>query len=74
MERLTRLNGWQLLAALLGIGLATALAVWGGVWVLWTIRPILAALSAVGAVAWITFALRRHRSRTDWRGEEWLGS
>lgn len=74
MERLNRLNGWQLLAALLGIGLVVALGVWCLVWVFWTIRPILATVSALGVVAWIMYALRRHRSRSEYRGEEWLGS
>ena len=74
MERLNRLKAWQLLAVLLAFGLAVALAVWVLVWIMWTIRPILAAVTALGAVGWVLYAIRRHRDREHWRGEEWLGS
>jgi len=74
MERLNRLNRWQLSSALLGIGLGTGVAVWAIVWVAWTIRPILAAACALIAVGWTTYGLRRHRDLDRRRSEEWLGS
>jgi Flp pilus assembly protein TadB len=77
MERLTRLNrlnAWQLLAALLGLGLGVGFVVWALIWVMWTIRPILTVVVAIGTVGWVLYALRHHRRREEWRGEEWLGS
>jgi hypothetical protein len=74
MERLNRLNAWQLLAVLLGLGLGAGLTVWALIWVLWTIRPILAAVAAFGTVGWLVYALRHYRRGEEWRGEEWLGS
>ena len=74
IEKLDALKAWQLLVALLAIGVAAALAVWGLVWVLWMIRPILAAAGAFGAVAWLLYALHRRRRSAEWRGQEWLGS
>jgi fatty acid desaturase len=74
IEKLDALKAWQLLLALLGLGVVTALTVWGIVWVMWTIRPALAAAGAVVAVAWTLRALHRHRRNRDWAGSEWIGS
>jgi len=74
IEKLDALKAWQLLLALLGLGVVTALAVWGLVWVIWTIRPLLAAAVGFGAVTWTLYALHRFRRSREWRGQEWLGS
>ena len=74
IQKLDTLKAWQLMLALLGLGVATALVVWGLVWVVWTIRPILAAVAGVCAVAWVLRTLHRHRHARDWVGEEWIGS
>ena len=74
IEKLDALKAWQLMLALLGLGVVTALAVWGVVWLMWTIRPILAAAGAVAAVGWTLLALHRHRRGRDWSGSEWIGS
>lgn len=71
IAKLDALRAWQLLLVLLALGLSAALGTWGLVWVLWTIRPLLAAAGAVGAVAAVLLALHRHRRRTH---EEWIGS
>lgn len=68
IEKLDGLDGWQLTLTLLGLGLVTALTVWGLVWVVWTIRPLLAACAAVGAVGWVLYSLHRHRRDSDWIG------
>jgi hypothetical protein len=47
---------------------------WCLVWVVWAIRPLLAAAAAIASVGWALLALRRHRSRNDWHEEEWIGS
>jgi hypothetical protein len=74
MAKLAALNHWQRMIVLLALGTATALAVWCLVWVAWTVRPLLAAAAAFAVVGWLIVALRRHRSRTDWHEEEWIGS
>jgi len=68
MKKLDALKAWQLLLALLAMGVAAALTAWGLVWVAWTIRPLLAAAAAIGSVAWTLFALHRHRQDSDWVG------
>jgi hypothetical protein len=72
--KLDALKGWQLMLALLGLGVVTALSVWAFVWVLWTIRPFLALAAAVSAVGWVLYHLHRHRRDRDWSGQEWIGS
>ena len=72
--KLDALKAWQLTLALLGLGVVTALSVWLFVWVLWTIRPFLAAAAAVSAVGWVLLQLHRHRKNRDWSGQEWIGS
>jgi hypothetical protein len=74
IRRLSTLEAWQLLLVLVALGLAVACAVWLLVWVLWIIRPILAAAVAIGAVAWTLYALQRRRRTEEWSGQEWLGS
>jgi len=74
IAKLDALKAWQLTLALLGLGVVTALIVWAFVWVIWTIRPFLAAASAVAAVGWVLYSIHRHRRSPDWAGEEWLGS
>jgi len=74
IEKLDALKAWQLVLALLGLGVVTALSVWAFVWVIWTIRPFLAAAAAVSAVGWVLYALHRHRRGRDWSGQEWIGS
>jgi hypothetical protein len=74
MAKLAALNAWQLMVTLLALATAAALAVWALVWVMWTIRPVLAAAAALLAVGWTLVGLRRHRARADWHGEEWIGS
>lgn len=55
-------------------GVVTALIVWAVVWVIWTIRPFLAAGAAIAAVGWVLHSIQRHRRSRDWSGEEWIGS
>jgi hypothetical protein len=74
MAKLAALNAQQLIAVLLALGAAAALVVWGLVWVMWTIRPLLAAPASLAAVAGALYALRRHRLSADWHSQEWLGS
>jgi uncharacterized membrane protein len=74
IEKLEALKAWQLMLALLALGVGVALVVWGLVWVLWMIRPLLAAAGGLGAVGWTLYVLRRHRRREEWSGQEWLGS
>jgi hypothetical protein len=74
IQRLSALKPWQLLLTLVALGTAVALGVWLLVWALWIIRPILAAVAAIGAVGWTLFALQRRRRREEWSGQEWLGS
>jgi Flp pilus assembly protein TadB len=74
MTKLAALNVWQLLVALLALAAGVGLAVWGVVWVVWTIRPLLACAAALTAVGWVLYALRRHRARADWQADGWIGS
>lgn len=74
MAKLAALNPWQRMIVLLALGAAAALAVWGVVWVAWTVRPLLAAAGALATVGWVLVGLRRHRARDDWHGKEWIGS
>lgn len=74
IEKLDALKAWQLMLALLGLGVVTALIAWGLIWVIWTIRPLLAAAAALATVGWTLYALHRHRRSRDWSGEEWIGS
>jgi hypothetical protein len=74
IKKLDALKGWQLSLAMLGLGVVIALAVWGSVWILWTIRPLLAAGAALAVVARTLHALHRHRRSRDWSGSEWIGS
>jgi len=74
IAKLDALRAWQLMLALVGLGVGTALAVWGFVWVIWTIRPLVAGAAAILAVAWTLYAIHRHRRSEEWHGEEWLGS
>lgn len=74
IAKLDALKGWQLMLILLGLGVVTALIVWAFVWVIWTIRPFLAAASAIVAVGWVLHSIHRHRRSRDWSGQEWLGS
>lgn len=74
IQKLDALKAWQLMLALLGLGVVTALTVWAAIWVIWTIRPFLAAAAAVSAVCWTLVLLHRHRRSRDWSGQEWIGS
>jgi hypothetical protein len=74
IQKLDTLKAWQLLLVLLGLGVVTALVVWGLVWVMWTIRPLLAAAAGIAVVAWLLVALHRYRRRREWSSQEWLGS
>jgi hypothetical protein len=74
IQKLDTLKAWQLMLALLGLGVVTAIVVWGLIWVVWTIRPLLAAASGIAAVAWVLVALHRHRRNRDWSKQEWIGS
>jgi hypothetical protein len=74
IQRLDMLKAWQLMLALLGLGVATALVVWGLVWVVWTIRPFVAAAAAVVVVGWVLSALHRFRRNRDWSRQDWIGS
>lgn len=74
IEKLDALKAWQLVLALLGLGVAAASSVWLFVWVVWTIRPFVAAAAAVSAVAWVLYRLHHHRRDRDWSGQEWIGS
>lgn len=74
IQKLDTLKAWQLMLALLGLGVVTGLVAWGLIWVVWTIRPLLAVACAVAAVAWVLVALHRHRRRREWSNQEWIGS
>ena len=74
IQKLDTLKAWQLMLALLGLGVVTALVVWGLIWVIWTIRPFAAAAVAVCVVGWVLAALHRFRRGRDWSGQEWIGS
>lgn len=74
IEKLDALKAWQLVLALLAMGVAAALAAWVLVWVIWTIRPFLAAAAAVGLVVWVLHRLYRRRRSEEWHGSEWIGS
>ncbi len=74
IRKLDALKAWQLMAVLLGLGVVTALSVWLLVWVIWTVRPFLAAAAAVSAVGWVLVNLHRHRRGRDWSDQEWIGS
>jgi hypothetical protein len=74
IAKLNALKAWQLMLALVGMGVVTALVVWAVVWVMWTIRPLLAAGAALAAVGWVLYSLHRHRRSREWSDEEWLGS
>ena len=74
IAKLAALKAWQLMLALLGLGVATALVVYGLVWVVWTIRPLLAAAAGIAAVGWVLYVLHRFRRRREFAGEEWIGS
>jgi hypothetical protein len=62
------------MVVLLAVATAAGLAVWGLVWVMWTIRPLLAAFASLGAVYGTLYAVRKHRLSVDSPAEEWLGS
>ena len=74
IQKLDALKAWQLMLVLLGLGVVTALSVWAFVWVLWTIRPFLAAAVALAAVSWVLYTLHRFRRSSRWNGQEWIGS
>ena len=74
MARLAGLNAWRLTLVVLALATAGGFAVWGLVWVMWTIRPLLAVAASLGAAGWVLYAVRRHRLDVDWRDNEWLGS
>jgi hypothetical protein len=74
IKKLDALNSWQLTLAMLALGVVVALAAWGSVWILWTIRPLLAAGAALAVVGRTLYALHRHRRGRDWTGSEWIGS
>jgi hypothetical protein len=75
MAKLASLNGWELLLVLLALATATAFGVWGVVWVMWTVRPLLTGAAALTAVALTLRALRRHRTTEEWKSaNDWLGS
>ena len=74
MARLAGLNAWRLTLVALALAIAGGLAVWGLVWVMWTIRPLLAATASLAAAGWVLYAVRRHRLGVEWHDNEWLGS
>jgi uncharacterized membrane protein len=74
IQKLETLKAWQLTLALLGLGVVTALVVWGLIWVIWTIRPFVAAAAAVLAIGWVLAALHRARRSREWSKQEWIGS
>lgn len=74
IQKLDTLKAWQLMLVLLGLGVVTALIVWGLVWVVWTIRPLLALAAGLCAVSWVLHALHRHRRSRDSARKEWIGS
>ena len=74
IAKLNALKAWQLVLALVGLGVVTALVVWALVWVMWTIRPLLAAAVALTVVGWVLYSLHRYRRSSAWSDEEWLGS
>ena len=74
IAKLNALKAWQLMLALASLGVVTALVVWALVWVMWTIRPLLAAAVALTVVGWVLYSLHRHRRSRRWSDEGWLGS
>jgi hypothetical protein len=74
IAKLDALKAWQLMLGLVALGVATALVAYGLVWVIWTIRPLLAAAVGIGAVTWILYSLHRYRRRRELAGQEWIGS
>ena len=58
MSKLAALNAWELMVVLLAVATAAALAVWGLVWVMWTVRPLLAAAASLAAVCGVLYAVR----------------
>ena len=74
MAKLVALNCWQLMLVALAVASAAALGVWGLVWVVWMIRPLLAAAASLAAVTGMLYARRRHRLNADWHAKEWIGS
>ena len=74
IAKLNALKAWQLMLALASLGFVTALVVWALVWVMWTIRPLLAAAVALTVVGSVLYSLHRHRRSRRWSDEEWLGS
>src|SRR5262249_19737989 len=74
LAKLAALKPWQLMLALIFLGVATALAVYVLVWVVWPTRPLLAAAAGMGVVTWILYPLHRHRRSRELAGEEWIGS
>jgi hypothetical protein len=74
IAKLNALKAWQLILALVGLGVVTALVVWALVWVMWAIRPLLAAAVALTVVGWVLYSLHRYRRGREWSDEEWLGS
>ena len=75
MSKLASLNSWELLLVLLALATAVGFGVWAIVWVMWTIRPLLACASAVAAVAWTLRALRHHRASEEWKStNDWISS
>jgi len=74
IQKLDTLKAWQLMLALLGLGVVTALVAWGLIWVVWTIRPLLALAAGVCVVAFVLHALNRHRRSREWVSKEWIGS
>jgi NAD(P)H-hydrate repair Nnr-like enzyme with NAD(P)H-hydrate dehydratase domain len=73
IQKLDTLKPWQLMLALLSLGVVTALLAWGLIWVIWTIRPFVAAAAALVVVGWLA-ALHRFRRGRDWKDQEWIGS
>jgi hypothetical protein len=74
LAKLAALKPWQLMLALVALGVATALAVYVLVWVVWTIRPLLAAACGLGVVTWLLYAIHRYRRGRELAGDEWIGS
>jgi hypothetical protein len=74
IQKLETLKAWQLTLTLLGLGVVTALVVWGLIWVIWTIRSFVTVAAAVLVVGWVLAALHRSRRSRKWSGQEWIGS
>ena len=74
MGKLAELNAWRLMVVVVALAAAAGLGVWVLVWVMWTIRPLLAAAASLGAAGWVLYAVRHHRLRAHWRAEQWLDS